>query len=482
MLLLAVFLSCQFSYGQFSCAGLNTTNISYTGGVQTVTIPSSGVSQVRISITGASGGQASASSNLAGGGATVYAYVNVVPGDVFRVIIGQKGTNGTNEAGGGGSSAVYKNGVLIMVAGGGGGEDNTGDGGNGLASEDGGNGGSDLSVGSSNGCGSSADNGKGGIGGNGGNHGEFSANCPHGGGGGGGFNSDGQGNGNLNSGQPGKRGNINGVAGGAGSQDDASSVSGGWGWSSGGGADDRESGGGGGYSGGGGGPESRNPGGGGSFVAAVGTNGITAAGKADGTGTTTGFNGSGMICSPVMLTLPVVFESFTAETTSQGTLLKWVISTEINTDHYEVERSSDGVNFTTIGILPATGTDGGAKEYSFTDNSFYNSKTFYRIKSIDTDARFTYSVTRYVNEKQQGFELTAYPNPVKEKLSIVLPQSWQGSNTRILFMSATGQVVVDKNVTNLQNDFNVGMLPPGVYLIKAVNSKSDRPLSAKFIK
>ncbi|MBN8877846.1 MAG: T9SS type A sorting domain-containing protein [Sphingobacteriales bacterium] len=482
MFLLLVATISLYSNAQFNCSGLTTTNISYTGGVQTVTIPASGISSVRISITGASGGQATASSNLAGGGATVYAYVNVVPGDVFRVIIGQKGMNGGSESGGGGSSAIYKNGVLIMVAGGGGGEDNTGNGGNGLASTDGGNGGSDVSTGSTGGCGSSPNNGKGGTGGNGGNHGEFSANCVHGGGGGGGLNSAGQGNGNINSGQPGGQGNINGANGGAGSLDDASGINGGWGWSGGGGADSKESGGGGGYSGGGGGPESKNPGGGGSFVAAIGTNGITASGKSDGTGTSTGSDGSGMICSPVLLTLPVIFESFTVDETSQGNLLKWVISSEINTSHYEIEKSIDGINFTKIDILSAAGTDGGAREYRFTDISFNQPKIFYRIKSVDIDAKYVYSVIRYVNRMQQVYSLAAYPNPAKGKLSIVLPQSWQGSNIRILLINAMGQVIMEKNVSSQQNDFNVEMLPRGVYLIKAFSDKKGEQLTGRFIK
>lgn len=469
------------SEAQINCTGLNTTNISYVGHPQFVTVPS-GVTEVRISITGASGGQASSASNNAGGGATVYAYINVVPGDVFRFIIGQKGLNGTFESGGGGSSAVYKNGTLIMVAGAGGGEDNTGNGGNGLASESGGDGGNDSGAGSTDGCVDSPNNGKGGTSGSGGNHGEYGANCPHGGGGGGGLNSDGQGNGNINSGQPGKRGNINGVAGGAGSLDDASSVTGGWGWSSGGGGDSRESGGGGGYSGGGGGPESKNPGGGGSYVAATGTNGITFSSKSNGTGTATGFNGSGIICSNVLLILPVVFESFTAISTVDGNLLKWIISSEVNTNYYEVERSLDGVNFTSIAIIQAEGTSGREIEYRFTDNTSANTKTFYRIKSVDYDFKFAYSEIRYINDSQQVNVMTVYPNPATEKISLVLPQSWQNSNTRVIFMNATGKVVMEKNAISRQYDFNVGMLPSGLYLIKAVNNNFNRHLSARFLK
>lgn len=480
LLSVPIFLHSRAGKAQFSCTGLISTNVSYTGGVQNFVVPA-GVTQVRISLTGASGGLASGTSNMAGGGATVYAYVTVVAGDYFRVIIGQKGLDGNRESGGGGSSAVYKNGVLIMVAGGGGGEDNTGHGGNGLASENGGNGHEPAAAGDAS-CTNSPLNGIGGTGGDGGNHGEFAANCAHGGGGGGGLNSPGQGNGNAGSGQPGGQGNINGVAGGIGSNDDQGvGINGGWGWSGGGGADQQESGGGGGYSGGGGGPESGNPGGGGSFVAGIGTNGITESGKTDGTGTTTGFNGSAIICSSPAITLPVVFESFTAETMSEDVLLKWVSSTEINTKQFDVEKSIDGRNFSVIGTVPATGGNGIQTSYHFTDKESSSGRLYYRIRVVDTDGKISYSAIRSINGQEQ-LTLNIYPNPAKDRISIQLPDTWRNGSNRFLFINASGQVVMEKKTNIIQNDINISMLPSGVYLIKAISSRLNQQLSVRFIK
>ncbi len=479
---LLLFLICvlfKFTNAQFSCAGLSTVNVAYTGAPQDFVVPA-GVTQVRISLTGASGGLASTTALFAGGGATVYAYVNVVAGDNIRVIIGQKGTNGSREAGGGGASAVYKNGVLIMVAGGGGGEDNTGNGGNGLASENGGSGLEPAGAGDAS-CVSSPLNGIGGTGGNGGNHGEFAANCAHGGGGGGGLNSPGQGNGNAGAGQPGGQGNINGAAGGIGSNDDEGvGINGGWGWAGGGGADQQESGGGGGYAGGGGGPESGYPGGGGSFVAGVGTNGITESGKSDGTGTTTGYNGSAIICSSPAITLPVIFGGFTVEPAVSGALLKWVALSEINTAYFEVEKSSDGLLFTTIGKIVALGTTGGGQTYSFTDPNTSAVKTFYRVKAIDIDGKITYSGINTITGTEKS-TVVIYPNPAKDKISILLPQSWQGKKNRLKLISGNGQVVMERNLTQSQTELNVSGLPVGVYLINVMQEKSNVQLSTRLV-
>jgi hypothetical protein len=478
--LLFLFIIClpfQYSNAQFSCAGLSTTNISYTGAPQNFVVPA-GVSQVRISLTGASGGQASSSANLAGGGATVYAYVSVVPGDVFRVIVGQKGVNGITEAGGGGSSAVYKNGVLIMVAGAGGGEDNTGDGGNGAAAEDGVSGGNDSGTSASGGCSTSPDNGRAGTGGQGGYHGEWAANCPHGGGGGGGLLSAGLGNGNINAGQSGGQGNINGIAGGAGSSDDAVGINGGWGWSGGGGADDKESGGGGGYSGGGGGPESRHPGGGGSFVAAIGTNGITSIGKTDGTGTTTGFNGSAQVCSSPAITLPVNFGGISAEQLTTGALIKWISVSELNTAYYEIEKSTDGVLFTAIGKVLATGNSAEKRNYQFTDPATISGKTYYRIKAVDLDDVLSYSGVTQVNGSRE-LSLTIFPNPAFQKINIRLPYDWQQDTHQVQLLNPAGQVVLEKNMSGVQQELNVQALPVGLYIIQVTNKRTNNRLSAR---
>lgn len=477
LLLITISLSFQYSQAQFSCVGLSTTNIGYTGAPQNFVVPV-GVTQVRISLTGASGGQATTIANMAGGGATVYAYIDVVPGDVFRVIIGQKGANGPTESGGGGSSAVYKNGVLIMVAGAGGGEDNTGNGASGAASENGVSGGDDAGAAGTGGCGTSVNNGRGGTGGQGGYHGEWVVNCPHGGGGGGGLLSAGLGNGNLNAGQSGGQGNINGADGGAGSLDDAVGINGGWGWSGGGGADDKESGGGGGYSGGGGGPESRHPGGGGSFVAAIGTNGITVSDKADGTGTTTGYNGSAQICSSPAITLPVSFGGINVEQSATGILVKWFTLTELNAAYYEIEKSTDGQQFISIGKVTAAGNSTNSQSYTFNDVTPVSGKTYYRIRVVDMDGSLSYSEVVQLNGTGL-LTLNIFPNPASHKVNIRVPQSWQQDAYHVQVISAAGQVMLEKKISGLQQELNIQHLPAGVYILKVTNKKSGIQLTAR---
>jgi uncharacterized repeat protein (TIGR01451 family) len=237
------------------------------------TVPA-GVTRIQIFARGADGGQASVTANGAGAGASITAVFNVVPGDIVRFVVGQKGFDGDYESGGGGGTGVFINTTLVMVTGGGGGEDNTGIGQGGRATTAGSAG---LTAANGGTAGTS------GGGGGGGNNGGVIAPVGDGGGGGGGISSAG---GNVISVGPslttgggqadtdvtdgltvsaGGTSNQTSDPGGA----DGIGESGGAGFGGGGAGSHRESGAGGGYSGGGGGGSGGSPGGGGSYLNTV---------------------------------------------------------------------------------------------------------------------------------------------------------------------------------------------------------------------
>lgn len=441
---------------QLSCASKITVNFNFTGGVQTWAVPA-GVTIITIKTRGATGGLAPTPANSAGGGAVMEADYTVVAGQIVTILVGGRGLNGNdNEAAGGGATGVYINGVLKLVAGGGGGEDNTGNGGNGQS----GNNGTSTTGDNASNCGcTSPNNGLGGTGGAGGNHGEFAcAVCTNGGGGGGGLNSAGQGNGNANAGRPGQQGNIAGAAGGLGSGDDAVGVNGGWGWAGGGGADDRESGGGGGYSGGGGGPEGFNPGGGGSFSDPTGR---TASFTANGASTAIASDGLVTIC--YFNILPLTLQSFSGAAFGTYNLIKWKTADEYNIDRFVVERSEDGITFTSIGEVSPT-NNGSGNSYEFRDNSLANSpKLFYRLRVIDRNRSEKYSSVILLRKNGNSEKLVIYPNPVSDNLFV-------SSSTRIIkieILTVTGSIVYSNKLVNLTTPVSVSLLAKGIYILKA---------------
>ncbi|MGE0568032.1 MAG: T9SS type A sorting domain-containing protein [Bacteroidia bacterium] len=114
---------------------VGTNTFSYTGSLQTYTVPT-GVTQITIEARGAQGGDNISLTNLGGKGAQMIGTFTTTPGQVLNIIVGQKGFNATSgnafngAGGGGGGSFVYLPAALqpLIAAGGGGGSSLTNNG------------------------------------------------------------------------------------------------------------------------------------------------------------------------------------------------------------------------------------------------------------------------------------------------------------------------------------------------------------------
>ena len=100
----------------------------------------------------------------------------------------------------------------------------------------------------------------------------------------------------------------------------------------------------------------------------------------------TGFSGF-FVTGPVGIPLPVTLETFSGQPTSGGVLLSWKVVIETGMSSYEVDGSSDGVGFTPLGTVAATGASG----YQYFDASGSAGDHFYRLKMVNVDGTYSYS-------------------------------------------------------------------------------------------
>ena len=59
---------------------------------------------------------------------------------------------------------------------------------------------------------------------------------------------------------------------------------------------------------------------------------------------------------PILVTLPVTFIGFNITRTNQDVLVQWSTSQEINAHYFQVERSVDGISWSAIASVTATGS------------------------------------------------------------------------------------------------------------------------------
>ncbi len=116
--------------------------------------------------------------------------------------------------------------------------------------------------------------------------------------------------------------------------------------------------------------------------------------------------------------LPLNIVSFNASIQNTTVLTQWQTSNEVNVSHMNIQRSFDGIGFTSIGTVNAKG--GGS--YIYTDALIPSDviKLYYRLESVDKDGSNQYSKIVTVNLAAKQQKLTIFPNPVKQTLTAQL--------------------------------------------------------------
>lgn len=140
--------------------------------------------------------------------------------------------------------------------------------------------------------------------------------------------------------------------------------------------------------------------------------------------------------------IPVELASFTAKAAGKNIVLNWATATEVRNSGYDIERSTNKINWTKIGYIEGHGNSNTPNEYSFTDKNLKAGKYFYRLKQIDTDGSFEYYYTSEVDIKAiEKFELTQnFPNPFNPSTNIAYTIT-QAGNVKLTLYNALGQAV-----------------------------------------
>ena len=178
--------------------------------------------------------------------------------------------------------------------------------------------------------------------------------------------------------------------------------------------------------------------------------------------------------TPVESTLPVKLASFTAALATDKVDLKWITSMEKNVSHFEVERSLDGREYKTIGMVFAAGNSDEKLTYNFTDKQVDLQKAgvvYYRLRSVDIDTKSEYSQIRVIHIGKQGaasLSVITYPNPAVSNINVTVPAAWQGKTIRYELLNQNGQVVISREpgAASQTESFDISRLARGYYIIR----------------
>ena len=179
--------------------------------------------------------------------------------------------------------------------------------------------------------------------------------------------------------------------------------------------------------------------------------------------------------------LPVTGLFLTAKPQNQTVLVQWQTTGEQNVAGFEIQRSGDGDNFSTIGYKIATGTYGIKTNYATVDLQPLNGMNFYRLKILDKDGMITFSKTVAVNMINENFTFKISPNPVRNILFIKATGENLKGTLRII--DAGGRNIREEKITipaNASISVNVNSLTRGIYTLQFVTATLTQ--SKRFMK
>jgi hypothetical protein len=168
--------------------------------------------------------------------------------------------------------------------------------------------------------------------------------------------------------------------------------------------------------------------------------------------------------------LPITLLSFNAVKQNKSVYLSWETATEANSSHFDVQTSRNGTAWESIGTVNAAGNSNTTQRYSFIHQSPVKGINYYRIKLVDLDAKFEYSLTRTVSFSSDN-NITVMPNPTVDKVFITSNNS--GTLSTVAVYSTGGKLMQRINNFSFGSSIDMSSYAPGIYLLKMTDKENN---------
>ena len=185
--------------------------------------------------------------------------------------------------------------------------------------------------------------------------------------------------------------------------------------------------------------------------------------------------------------LPVRCLDFRVTRSAGSVGLQWKVAEEETNRGFDIERSTDGVNFQAVGTVAAATTANG--QYSFNDGGTSGlSQAYYRLKQLDRNGSYHYLCTiLFVSfDGRSVFNIGAiYPNPGGPSAAVNITTA-TARKLRLEYVNVAGQVVGWQQETLAAGaariDLRVSTLAAGSYMIRFKDDEGRVLQTQQYIK
>lgn len=166
---------------------------------------------------------------------------------------------------------------------------------------------------------------------------------------------------------------------------------------------------------------------------------------------------------PIILTVNFI-SADAALINSTTSMIHWSVATPITSaNKFEVEYSTDGKNWNTVGTVAITSNT--QSDYDIQQQDVPTGNIYYRIKEIDNDGSYVYSRVILLNNNNGETKYVVYPNPASNMVQVIVPYGVSG-NCSIELLDATGRKLIETTMNTSSIEINTTNLPDGSYILK----------------
>ncbi|MCP4461091.1 MAG: T9SS type A sorting domain-containing protein [Cytophagales bacterium] len=206
-------------------------------------------------------------------------------------------------------------------------------------------------------------------------------------------------------------------------------------------------------------------GGAGNQVNVSGTGTVTTT-EITGTNQNTSITGGGtMVVGGVVLPVDLLY--FKASRESSEILLEWATASEINNDHFEIEKSFDGINFSKSIEVSGSGNSSDQVKYNYVDMVAQNGDVYYRLSQVDFDGTSETYNTIFVGGEIPENNISIYPNPSDGANLTLRSLSSEANTGLVIIYNLKGNVISKHHLAFNESQISMNpKLPKGIYFAK----------------
>ena len=182
-----------------------------------------------------------------------------------------------------------------------------------------------------------------------------------------------------------------------------------------------------------------------------------------------------------LLIIPVSLVDFRAVKNKNQATLYWNTVSENNNKGFYIERSTDGIQFKTLGLVASKAFNGNSNinlDYQYTDAQTLPATNYYRLKQVDADGKYTYSKTLLVRFDKQGsiYINNIYPQPASSELHVSVES---GISTKaVLSVTDVNGKMISRSAINVSAgnniyDVDISSFSKGIYFIKIYDQEKE---------